>query len=95
MKRPIVAIVALFLAIGAAALSAPYLIAVFNHPFGQDTPIWLALGIPAALSSIFAIWTCITRTSLSTKILAIRELLCIVFAFPAALLLGAFARNPP
>lgn len=95
MKRPIVAIVYLVLAIEAAALSAPFLIAAIRHPFSQDTPVWLTLGIPAALSSALAIWSCIARTSLSIKSLAIRALLCITFAFPAAFLLGAFASNPP
>jgi multidrug transporter EmrE-like cation transporter len=49
----------------------------------------------AALSTAFAIWSCIGRAPLSTQTLAIRALICMAFAFPAALLLGAFASNPP
>jgi hypothetical protein len=95
MKRPVVAIASLAFAIVAAALSAPFLLAAIRHPSSQDTPIWLALGTSAALSSAFAIWSCIGRAPLSTQTLAIRALICMAFAFPAALLLGAFASNPP
>jgi uncharacterized membrane protein len=55
MKRPVVAIASLAFAIVAAALSAPFLLAAIRHPSSQDTPIWLALGTSAALSSAFAI----------------------------------------
>lgn len=95
MKRPIVAIIAVGSAIGAALLSMPFLIAVIRNPFGQDTPIWLALGLPAALSSALALRTSIARTSLTQRNLATRAFLYILFVLPAAFLLGALTSNPP
>ena len=95
MKRPLVAIVAVAFAIGAASLSTPFLIAVIRHPFSQDTPIWLTLSIAAILASALAIWTYVASASLGVKGLTLRALLCIAFAFPAALLLVAFSINPP
>lgn len=95
MKRPIAAIVALTFAAGAAALCAPFLMAAVRHPSSQDTPVWLALGVSAALSSALAIWSGLSRVSLSIQSLAIRVLLCITFVLPAALLLGAFSSAPP
>ena len=95
MNRPIVAIVALTFAVGAAALCAPFLMAAVRHPSSQDTPVWLALGISAALSSALAIWSCLSRVALNIKSLAIRALLCITLVLPAALLLGAFSSVPP
>jgi len=95
MKRPLIAIVSASFALSAVAIAGPFLSAVVSNPASQDTPAWLALGIPAALAAMVALQSCIQRDKLSTKNLAIRAFLCCACVLPAALLLGSFTSNPP
>jgi hypothetical protein len=95
MKRPGMVIVGAAFALGCTGLATPLLFAALGNPFGQDTLIWLALGMAAASSAGLALWSCVGRASLSTRVLLLRALVCLALALPAALVLGFLASHPP
>lgn len=95
MRRPLLAVVAMAFAIGSAMLAAVFLFAAIDSLAGQDAPIWLALGISAALAAAVAVQSCIVRLSLGIRGIVLRASLCLVLASPAALLLSLLSSYPP
>lgn len=95
IRRPVLAVASTAFALASAMLAAVFFFAAIDSLASQDAPIWLVLGISAALAAAIAVQSCVVRLSLGFWGIVLRALLCTVLASPAALLLGLLTSYPP